>query len=103
MDISLIQDAITANRYRITDHAVEEAVHDGLALDDILFTVEFGEIIEDDPHARPYSRCLIYGLTRAGEAVHSVWAYNRESGRAALVTVYRPDPQMWIDGKLRRT
>jgi hypothetical protein len=103
LDITDIIGAISAGRIRITDHADEEAYADSLSLDDILFSVSKGEIIEDYPADSPYPSCLIYGRTSHGEPVHSVWAYNKESKWSVLITVYRPDPNKWIDWRKRRT
>lgn len=61
-----------------------------------------GEIIEDYPDDKPYPSCLIYGNTFSQKPVHSVWAYNQENRWAVVITVYRPDPQRWIDWRTRR-
>jgi len=46
----------------------------------------------------------VYGDSFGGDPVHSVWAYNEESGFAVIVTVYRPDPERWEpDWKSRRS
>ena len=102
MEIERIVEAIRAKRIRITDHADEEAQVDRLKYEEIYFSVLNGEIIEDYPKDKPYPSCLIYGQTFAGEAVHSVWAYNQKSKWAVLITVYRPDPKRWIDYKTRK-
>lgn len=44
----------------------------------------------------------MYGNTFEAEPVHSVWAYNEANGVAVLITVYRPDPERWIDFRERR-
>ena len=97
-----IIEAIGANRVRITDHADEEAKADQLAFDEIYFSVLHGEIIEDYPTDKPYPSCLIYGQTFSGDPVHSVWAYNEQNQWAVLITVYRPDPNLWINWRERR-
>jgi hypothetical protein len=102
VDINDIVGAIQAGRIRITDHAVEEAHADDLSLDEVSFSVLHGEIIEDYPSDRPYPSCLILGRTKGGVAVHSVWAYNKETRWAVLITVYRPDPERWVDWRQRR-
>lgn len=102
MDIANIIAAIQANRIRITDHADEEADADKLKLDAIYFSVLHGEIIEDYPNDKPYPSCLIFGRTLESEPVHSVWAYNDQKQWAVLITVYRPDPNLWIDWRERR-
>ena len=102
MDIEDILDAIRNGRIRITDHADVEALADRLSFDEIVYSVLHGEIIEDYPDDRPYPSCLIYGDTPIGEPVHTVWAYNQETGSAALITTYRPDPARWVNWRTRR-
>lgn len=102
MKIDDITTAIRLDRIRITDHADEEAQADRLSFDEILVSVYHGEIIESYPDDWPYPSCLIYGATFRGEPVHSVWAYNEENRWAILITVYRPDPERWIDWRTRR-
>jgi uncharacterized protein DUF4258 len=100
--IEALSEAIRNSRVRITDHADEEAQADRLSYEEIYFSVLQGEIIEEYPTDRPYPSCLVLGTTFSGDAVHSVWAYNPESGWAVLITVYRPDPNRWVDWRTRR-
>ena len=102
MNIEDIIDAIRNHRIRITDHADEEAQADRLSFDQVFISVFQGQVIEGYPDDKPFSSCLIYGDTFSGEPVHSVWAYNQENRWAVLITVYRPDPQRWIDWRTRR-
>mgnify|MGYP005853198877 FL=1 len=102
MNIQDIIDAIRDNRIRITDHADEEAQADFLSFDEIFFSVLQGEIIEDYLSDKPYPSCLIYGDSFTGEPIHSVWAYNPATQWAVLITVYRPDPERWINWRTRR-
>lgn len=102
MNIDDLISAILGNRIRITDHADSEAVADGLSFDEIYFSVLHGEIIQQYPDDKPYPSCLIYGDTFAGDPVHSVWAYNDETEWAVIITVYRPDPDRWINWRQRR-
>ncbi len=97
MKIDSVRDAIQRSQVRISDHADEEAEADALTFDEIYFSVLHGEIIEDYPDDKPYPSCLVYGMTFGGDPVHSVWAYNEENQWAVLVTVYRPDPDRWIN------
>jgi hypothetical protein len=102
MKIANIIDAIQAKRIRITDHADEEAESDQLTFDEVYFSVISGEIIEDYPDDKPYPSCLIYGQNFSGDPVHSVWAFNDENQWAVLITVYRPDPERWINFRERK-
>jgi hypothetical protein len=102
MEIRDIVEAIQAGRIRVTDHADEEAEADKLLFDEIYFSVFHGEIIENYPEDKPYPSCLIYGQTFSADPVHTVWAYNEQTRWAILITVYRPDPNLWINWRERR-
>jgi hypothetical protein len=102
MDLADVIDAVQGGRVRITDHADEEAVADRLSLGEIYQSLQGSEIIEDYPASKPYPSCLVYGRTAGGDQVHSVWAYNGQTHWAVLITVYRPDPECWIDWRERR-
>ena len=102
MVIANIIEAIQSDRVRVTDHADEEAAADKMTFAEVAYSVFHGEIIEDYPSDRPFPSCLVLGRTLSGVAVHSVWAYNIQNGWAVLITVYRPDPQRWIDWRERR-
>ncbi|MCD6146180.1 MAG: DUF4258 domain-containing protein [Methanosarcinales archaeon] len=101
MKITDILNAIQSGQIRITDHADEEAQSDRLSYDEIFSSVLSGAIIEDYLYDKPYPSCLVAGNTFKGKPVHSVWAYNKETKWAVLVTVYRPDPARWINWKRR--
>jgi hypothetical protein len=103
IQLQQIIEAIRSKRIRVTDHADEEAASDNLTTDEIYASVFVGEMIEEYPFDRPYPSCLIYGTTSGGVPVHSVWAFNQEKRSAVLITVYKPDPEKWIDWKRRKT
>lgn len=102
MNIIAIINAIQSDCVRITDHADEETEADRLTFDEVYFSVLRGEIIEDYPTDSPFPSCLIYGQTFSGDPIHSVWAYNERNQWAVLITVYRPDPEQWINWQTRR-
>ena len=54
------------------------------------------------PDDKPYPSCLVYGRTFNGDPIHSVWAFNEKTRYTVLITVYRPDPERWINWQLRR-
>ena len=102
IELETIIEAIQANRIIVSSHAKEEADQDNLTIEPILLSVIQGEIIENYPDDKPYPSCLIYGNNQQQEPIHSVWAYNQENGWAVLITVYRPEPQKWINWRRRR-
>lgn len=102
LTLANIVNAIQTSQVRITDHADEEAEADNLTFDEIYFSVSHGEIIETYFADKPYPSCLIYGRSFSGEPIHSVWAYNESNQWAVLITVYRPNPERWINWKERK-
>jgi hypothetical protein len=102
VEIADIREAIQAGRVRITDHAYEEANSDQLKFDEIYFSALHGSVIEEYQDDWPYPSILIFGQTFGGDPVHSVWAYNEKKRWAVLITVYRPDPDLWIDCRVRK-
>lgn len=102
INIGDIAQSILSSKVRISDHAYDEAENDHLSFEEIYYSVLHGEIIEVYPQDAPYPSCLILGQTFNGGLVHSVWAYNGRNQWAVVVTVYRPDPGIWIDGRKRR-
>jgi hypothetical protein len=102
VDLVDIIEAIQGGRVRITDHAYEEANADRLKFDEIYFSALHGEVIEEYQDDSPFPSILIFGQTFSGDSVHSVLAYNDKNLWAVLITVYRPDPNLWIGCKVRK-
>ena len=102
IELADVIEAIRAGRVRITDHAYEEANADQLKFDEIFFSAMHGEVLEQYQDDSPYPSILVYGQTFGFDPIHSVWAYNEKKRWAVLITVYRPDPRLWIDNKMRR-
>jgi hypothetical protein len=101
IEIGAIIGAIDRNEIRLTNHALREARSDGVSIAEILTSVALGEIIEQYPGDKPYPSCLVYG--KANGPLHTVWAYNEKTGRAVLITAYRPDPNLRINWRIRRS
>jgi hypothetical protein len=102
LSLTHIIDAIQTSQVKITNHADEEVEADSLTFDEIYFSVLHGEIIETYSTDKPYPSCLIYGQNFCGEPIHSVWAYNENNQWTVLITVYRPNPERWINWKERK-
>jgi hypothetical protein len=103
MMINNIIQAIYSNRIIVSRHAKEEAESDNLFIDEINFAVIEGEIIEDYPDDPRGHSCLIYGHNQNGDPIHSVSGYNEDTAYAVLITVYRPDPNQWVNFRFRKT
>lgn len=62
-----------------------------------------GEVIEEYPEDKPYPSVLIYGRTTENRPLHMVCAYSQTENLVIVVTVYYPDPKLWIDYKRRKS
>lgn len=60
-----------------------------------------GEVIEKYPENKPYPSILIYGRTVASRPLHIACAYNKAENLAIVITVYQPNPELWIEYKMR--
>lgn len=74
---------------RIFEHEIYEAIFNG-------------EVIEEYPDDKPYPSVLIYGKTMRESPLHIVCAYNKEDDIGIIITVYHPDPDLWIEYKRRK-
>jgi hypothetical protein len=102
VELADIKEAIQTGKVKITDHAYEEANADRLKFDEIYFSAMNGVVIEEYKDDSPFPSVLIFGQTFSGDPIHSVWGYNQKKLWAVLITVYRPDPNLRIDCKLRK-
>lgn len=102
MEIENIIEAVQAGRVVLSRHSLREAAADDLVLGEVYESVMNGEILEDYPDAYLMPACLILGFNTLGEPIHSVWGYDQINQMARLITVYRPDPNRWINWRIRK-
>ena len=93
---------IDQQRSNFTEHAYDEAVEDDLSVVNVIDRTLDGEVIEDYPDDPRGSSCLVLMNVGEKQPVHAVWAFDDGSGRAILITVYRPDPTRWSDDLRQR-
>jgi uncharacterized protein DUF4258 len=89
--------AVVAGQVHVSEHAHDEAIDDGLSIIDVIDATSTGEVIEDYPTDPRGASCLALITIGKDMPVHAVWAFDEGSGRAILITVYRPDPARWSD------
>ena len=84
----------------MTQHSRKRFAERGIGIDDIIFTIKTGSIIEQYPDAFQSPSCLVLGYS--GErALHAVLSI--ESDKIYVVTAYAPDPDKWeSDMKTRK-
>src|SRR4051794_18787174 len=102
--MSLIEELrakIAAGTFEFSQHATDQAIARHIRVEEIREAFAGGEVIEDYPHVRYGPSCLVLGLTGAGRPLH-VQCSDPERPRVKLITVYEPDPELWIDFRTRR-
>jgi hypothetical protein len=99
MDIRAIQEQIRKGQYRFSDHAMKRMIKSTIDRDEVEEVIFKGEILEEYPHDKYAPSCLIYGRTNAGRALH---VQTSLPPLVVIITTYEPDPEEWINGKIRR-
>lgn len=65
--------------------------------------VQEAVVVEEYPNYPKGPSALLLQKDQAGKPVHVVWGIPRGHGKpAVLVTAYRPDPERWDEGFIKR-
>jgi len=97
-----IRTYISSRRYRITFHAEFEREADKIFISEIeeAFSSENCMIVEDYPEDKRGHSSLVLGFTKEGLPIHMVCAFHEDI--LVIITVYRPDPDLWVDWRIRK-
>ena len=94
---------VLAAEVRISEHGYDELSADGLTVREIIAGIADAEQIEDYPTFPKGPSVLVLQPDKAGKPVHVVWGIPKGyTSPAVLVTAYRPDPEKWEPGYIRR-
>ena len=98
-----IREKIAARQYEFSKHAVDQTIIRGIGVTELEEALSNrSEIIEDYPDDKYWPSCLILGFTRGGRPLHVQSSYPSRP-LIKIVTVYEPDPDLWIDHRTRKT
>ena len=100
MDIEQIRQAARQGHLFFTDHAVRQMAKRGIMDTEVQEAILSGTIIEENPEDKYSPSCLIYGHTQLGRPLHVLCSL---PPRVRVITTYQPEPQKWIDNRIRRT
>ncbi len=97
-----IQAKILRRQYEFSKHAVDQSIIRDISVTEVeeVFASS-AEIIEDYPEDKYGPSCLILGFTKAGRALHVQCSYPSRP-LIKIITVYDPDPNLWVDFRIRR-
>ena len=99
--IEEIRDKIKLGLYEFSKHAVDQSILRHITTQEIREALEYGELIEDYPNDKYGPSCLILGYTQAQRPLHIQCSYPSRSP-IKIITIYEPDPNLWLDFKVRR-
>lgn len=93
---------IASNRFEFTKHALDQSILRNITVQEVREAFLECEIIEDYPEDKYGPSCLVFGKTTSNRPLHIQCTHpSREIVK--IITLYQPDPEQWIDYKVRRT
>jgi hypothetical protein len=98
--LKLIQNFIQMGYYDVKLHTRKRMIERNIQIKEVKEAIKNGTIIEEYADDKPLPSYLIYGSTSALRPIHVVVAVDEEV--AAIITVYEPDPNKWINNIKRR-
>lgn len=100
--IDQIRDKIQAGQFEFSKHAVDNAILRHISVQEFREAIKSSEIIEDYPHDKYGPSCIVLGFTQKGRPLHIQCSYPSRL-LIKIITLYEPDPNEWIDFRVRRT
>lgn len=97
-----IRAKILRREYEFSRHAVDQSITRDIRVSEIEEAIANRcEIIEDYPDDKYGPSCLILAFTPAERPLHLQCSYP-DRPLLKIVTLYEPDPALWIDFRSRR-
>ena len=100
--IEEIQKKIERDQFEFSKHAVDQSIIRGISVQHVREAFGNAEVIEDYPEDKYGPSCLILGKTRANRLLH-IQCSHPSRPLIKIITLYEPDPRLWIDFRTRRT
>jgi len=99
--IAEIRAKIAEDLFEFSQHAVDQSITREIAVTEIRQAIAAGEVIEDYPKDKYGPSCLVFGMTGADRPLHVQCSYPSRP-ILKIITVYEPDPDLWIQFRQRR-
>lgn len=88
--------------YEFSKHAVDQSIIRDISVAEVEDAIAGkSEVIEDYPEDKYGPSCLILGFTIAGRPLHVQCSYP-DRPLVKIITLYEPDPDLWIDFRVRK-
>ncbi|MCK4476462.1 MAG: DUF4258 domain-containing protein [Methanophagales archaeon] len=98
--INHIKELIKRGNYAVKLHTRKKMIERGIKIEEVKEAIKNGEIIEEYLDDKPLPSYLIYGRTKYNRAIHAVVGVNDDM--VAIITVYEPEEEKWIDYMRRK-
>ncbi|MFA4957683.1 MAG: DUF4258 domain-containing protein [Candidatus Methanoperedens sp.] len=100
MTLAKIKKLIHSGNYDVKLHTRKRMIERKIMIKEVKEAIDKGSIIEEYTDDKPLPSYLRYGKTSESRPIHVVVGIDEEV--VAIITVYEPDPNKWIDFTKRR-
>ena len=99
--IDEIRRRVARGDFEFSQHALDQTIIRHISVQELREAIAGGEVIEVYPDDKYGPSCLIFGTTGDGRPLH-VQCSDPSRPMVKIITVYEPDPTLWIGFKVRR-
>lgn len=99
--IEEVRNKIVQNQFEFSQHALNQSIVRHIGVQELREAMANGQIIEDYPDDKYGPSCLILGFTVAARPLHVQCSYLSRP-LVKIITLYEPNPELWINFKVRR-
>jgi len=99
--IDEIRNKIAVGQFEFSKHAVDQSILRHITLQEVREAIFLAGVIEDYPNDKYGSSCLILGFTSKQRPLHVQCSYPSRP-LLKIITLYEPDPDLWVDFKTRK-
>jgi hypothetical protein len=100
--IEQIRAKIAQDQFEFSQHAADQSILRQITVQEIREAFAAGELIEDYPQDKYGPSCLVLGFTKARRPLHVQCSYPSRP-LVKIITVYEPNPNLWIEYRTRRS
>ena len=99
--IEQIRIKIQAGQFEFSKHAVDQSILRQVNVQELHEAIANCEIVEDYPDDKYGPSCLVLGFTLGDRPLH-IQCSHPSRPLVKIITLYEPDPDLWIDFRARR-